>query len=77
MTTSEITGRLIREARKRAGLTQAQLAAKVGVSKSSVCMWERATHCPSYSALIAIAKAVGVRPAALMPTGQEIKVQRA
>jgi transcriptional regulator with XRE-family HTH domain len=74
MRANVITGRLIREARKRAGLTQSELARAVGVQKAAVCRWERAYRAPPHDMLIAVAKALGVRPAALVPTGRELNV---
>jgi DNA-binding transcriptional regulator YiaG len=39
-------GTLIRKARQRKRLTQVQLAAALGVTKSSVANWERDFHYP-------------------------------
>jgi putative transcriptional regulator len=73
MTPNQITGKLIREARKRAGLRQHQLAAAVGVSRPSIVQYERGGRPVSVDVLAKIANALGVRPAALMPTHGEIK----
>lgn len=40
-------GDLIREARKRAGLTQAELAARAGTTQSGVARWESGRTSPS------------------------------
>jgi ribosome-binding protein aMBF1 (putative translation factor) len=42
----QTTGSLIRKARQRAGLTQEQLAAKVGVTRWAVYSWEFGHHFP-------------------------------
>ena len=74
MTPHQITGRLIRKERKKAGLSQGQLAASIGVKKSAVCRWERGYRAPSHEKLVLIALALNVCPAALMPTTDDIKV---
>lgn len=40
-------GDLIREARKRAGLTQAELAARAGTTQSGIARWESGRTSPS------------------------------
>lgn len=47
------------DARKKAGLTQTELAAKIGVSQASVAMWECGSKYPSSDKLPAIAVALG------------------
>jgi transcriptional regulator with XRE-family HTH domain len=46
----------IRELRKRLGLTQAKLAALVGVHRSTVSRWERGRHTPSPARALSLAK---------------------
>ena len=41
-------GELIREARKRAGITQRQLARRLGTSQPVVARWERGHRSPDY-----------------------------
>ena len=53
-------GERIRAARKRAGLNQANLAARVGVSQPAVANWETGLHDPRRVVLIKIADALGV-----------------
>jgi transcriptional regulator with XRE-family HTH domain len=45
MAAAEI-GRRIRKARQVAGMTQAELAGKIGVSESTVANWEKGRHFP-------------------------------
>ena len=51
---------ILKEARINAGLTQSQLAKKIGVAKSTYCNWEQGTREPNVLKLKAIAKALGV-----------------
>jgi transcriptional regulator with XRE-family HTH domain len=41
-------GDLIKEARRRAGLTQAELAVKAGTTQSAIARWERGAVSPSF-----------------------------
>lgn len=50
----------IAELRKAAGKTQDQLARELGVSRSSVAMWEVGAISPNAQKLPALAKALGV-----------------
>lgn len=61
------TGQLIRAARKKAGLTQAELANKLGVPYQSVSQWERSTRYPKIETIARIANAVGAQPWELTP----------
>ena len=49
----------IYSARKKAGLSQAELASAVGVTQASVAMWECGNKYPSSDKLPAIAVALG------------------
>lgn len=51
---------LIREARRLAGLTQAELAARVGTTQSAVSRWERGDDEPRVSTLAKILHACGL-----------------
>lgn len=46
----------IKKARLKAGLTQEQLASKIGVSRSAVAMWEINNSAPTASKLLKISK---------------------
>ena len=49
----------IRKLRKSAGLTQVQLAEKVGVTQATVSDWERGDYFPGAQKLPALADALG------------------
>ena len=51
---------LIQEARRRAGLTQAELAAKVGTTQSAVARWERGASRPTTERLQSLVEACGL-----------------
>ena len=51
----------IKEARKAVGLTQTELAERIGVSQSAVAQWETGITHPSYATLRPLANALGVR----------------
>ncbi|MBP3375167.1 MAG: helix-turn-helix transcriptional regulator [Clostridia bacterium] len=53
-------GRTIAEARRACGLTQRELAGKVGVTAQAVSKWERGGSCPDISILDEIAESLGV-----------------
>ena len=53
-------GRRIAEARRDVGLTQRDLADKVGVTAQAVSKWERGSACPDISILDEIACALHV-----------------
>lgn len=51
------TGRLIREARLRAGLTQRELAGRAGTTQSSIARWEAGGVRPSLETLASLVRA--------------------
>lgn len=53
--------RLIRDARRQAGISQAELARRAGVSRSVVNAYERGTRQPSVAALERLVAAAGLR----------------
>ena len=55
-----ISGDLLREARKRVGLTQAQLGQRVGRPQSSIARWERGDVKPSLETLRELIRACGL-----------------
>lgn len=57
----------LRQLRTDAGLTQKQLAEKVGVSAPLVCFWEQGTRSPDYDALPALCEIFGMDYNALVP----------
>jgi len=46
-----VSGELIREARLRAGLTQAELGERIGLQQSVIARWERGAVIPSFETL--------------------------
>jgi putative transcriptional regulator len=52
-------GHRVAQARKRAGLTQPQLAEKVGVSRPTIARIEAGGHAPSVTIALAIARVLG------------------
>lgn len=62
-------GTRIRAARKRAGLSQSQLAVESQVSQPTVANWENGSHAPRHMALGKIANALGTSPAWLLGAG--------
>jgi transcriptional regulator with XRE-family HTH domain len=59
MTKTQLLGTRIRQARKSAGLSQSQLASKIGAHVTSVSDWERGRNAPSARHLLSIAQATG------------------
>jgi transcriptional regulator with XRE-family HTH domain len=55
-----ISGDLIKEARKRAGLTQAELGARIGKSQTAIARWERDEVRPSLETLREIIRGCGL-----------------
>jgi hypothetical protein len=51
---------LIREARRRAGITQAELASRVGTSQPAIARYERARAMPDLATLHRIVEACGL-----------------
>ena len=57
---SQTLGERIASLRKKAGLTQEELAEKLGISPQAVSKWENGTSDPSTSNLFALAKLYGI-----------------
>jgi transcriptional regulator with XRE-family HTH domain len=55
-----VSGDIILEARRRAGLTQADLAARLGIPRSQIGRWERYEVLPSFERLREIVRACGL-----------------
>lgn len=60
---------LIREARRRAGLSQAELAGRIGTTQSAVARLERGRSAPSAERLAGIVRACGLE---LVPSLREV-----
>lgn len=55
-----VSALLLREARKRASLTQAQLAQRLGVPQSQIARWESGRAAPSFERLAIVVAACGL-----------------
>jgi hypothetical protein len=55
-----VSGDLLREARRRAGLTQAELAARLGIPRSQIGRWERGEVLPSLERLREVIRGCGL-----------------
>jgi transcriptional regulator with XRE-family HTH domain len=59
---------LIREARLRAGLTQAELSERSGTQRSVIARWEQGAVSPSFDNMLAVIEACGFElPLKLVP----------
>jgi len=65
-TPTDPVGRAIRRERKAAGLTQAVLAERLGVSQPTIVRWEDGTRSPDLPSLFALADVLGIAPADLL-----------
>lgn len=70
--TIEIANRLV-ELRRKSGLSQVELADKLGISRQSVSKWERAESSPDTDNLICLAKIYGVSLDELLRSDQEVE----
>ena len=66
-----VTGPAIREFREKKGLTQAELAEKIGVSSKTISKWETSKGLPDISLLQPLAQALGISVIELM-NGEQI-----
>ncbi|WP_326594515.1 helix-turn-helix domain-containing protein [Streptomyces sp. NBC_01803] len=76
---SALVGAAVRAARLRAGLSTRELAALAGISQPFLSQVERGQSAPSVNTVYRLAEALGLSPAALMPTAPapDIHVVRA
>ena len=66
-----VTGSTIKQLRESRGLTQAELAEKIGVSSKTISKWETAKGLPDISLLQPLAQALGISVIELM-NGEQI-----
>ena len=64
-------GTMISELRKQHGMTQLELAEKMGVTDKAVSKWERDLSCPDINSLPNLAEILGVSVEELMQTKKE------
>lgn len=67
------TGERIKAARKRAGMTQAELANKLGISYVGISQWENNLRSPKYKTLRRIAAALNVSVDSLLEIPDELQ----
>ena len=58
-----------KNARKRAGLTQTELATAIGVTQKEISRWETGTRTPQVESIASICKALNVSADILLETG--------
>jgi transcriptional regulator with XRE-family HTH domain len=61
MAIAEQFGHNLYIARRQAGMTQGEVAAKVYVHQSLLSRWERGVRCPSIDLAVVLANALGVQ----------------
>jgi transcriptional regulator with XRE-family HTH domain len=66
-----VLGKLLQAARKAAGLTQEQVAAKAHMSREHVSRLERDEYRPTVEMLIRVAKAIGVEAWPIVKAAEE------
>ena len=66
-----VTGTAVRQLREARGMTQAELAQRIGVSSKTVSKWETAKGLPDITLLQPLAQALGISVIELM-NGQPI-----
>jgi transcriptional regulator with XRE-family HTH domain len=59
-------GANMREARRRAGLSQIDLSLRADLDRAAISFLERAERSPDLNTIVRVARAVGVRPATLL-----------
>jgi transcriptional regulator with XRE-family HTH domain len=66
-------GPKLRELREAAGLSQKELAERSGLSQNGISHWERGDREPGWSAVLALAEALGVDVSAFVGRGRPRK----
>ena len=67
-------GTMIAELRKQHGMTQLELAEKMGVTDKAVSKWERDLSCPDINSIPNLAEVLGVSVEELMQVKKEAEV---
>jgi transcriptional regulator with XRE-family HTH domain len=66
-----LSGLLLREARRRAGLTQAELGARIGRPQTQIARWERGAVLPSLETLRELVRACGLELTLALAAGDD------
>ena len=69
-------GKMISEHRKQQGMTQLELAQKMGVTDKAVSKWERDLSCPDINSIPLLAEILGVSVEALLQVKTETASQK-
>ena len=69
---NKINGLLVKQRRKELGMSQADLASKVGISKVAVCWYENGDRTPTFDNFIKLSEVLDVSLNAL--AGREVRV---
>lgn len=64
-------GRNLKRHRKERGITQTELAEKIGVTKGCISNWERGYRDPGVSEIYAASEALGIDPKKLIERREE------
>lgn len=67
------TGQRIRDARKKVGMTQTELAQKLNIPFQSISQWERNLRNPKFDTIQRIADALAIHPFDLMGIDEEMR----
>ncbi len=70
-----LKGNRLKEARKKKGLTQAELGLLVGVGKSAICCYEKETRNPTIETVMEFMHVLGVSSDYLLGADNLIKVE--
>ena len=68
MRTTTVDGAKIANLRELAGMTQVELAAKLGLDRSAIAHWETGRKSPGAATFKRLCKALAVKPADLLVT---------
>lgn len=63
---------LLATERKKSGLTYEELAARAGLDRSTVALWERGERSPGFGALLKVCQAIGIELSALLIRAEAI-----
>lgn len=65
-------GKVVRELRERKGLSQEALALSCDRSRNLIGLLEQGRHAPRLTTIVAVARALDIRPSALLRRVEEI-----
>jgi transcriptional regulator with XRE-family HTH domain len=68
---ARLVGDILREERKRCGLTQEELAAAAGLHRTTISLLERGVKSPTLHTLFRLCDALGIEPSAVVERATE------